>query len=168
MPHHYQAFLTSHHAALAQVEHWLIDRLGTLPGKAGCSPVQRLPLLSADLAALGCTLPAPLPAQWLARLSGTGGLLGVLYVIEGSRKGAAVLRRRVPPGTPCAYLSGRAHILPWNHLCEAIDAMSEAQFPEANHAAQCCFQHFLDAAVTFADHALSSNAASSPAPGMPT
>jgi heme oxygenase (biliverdin-IX-beta and delta-forming) len=86
----YRAFLTAHGRALSALE----------PAARPNRP--RLPLLAQDLAALGATLPQPLP---LRAAMGEGYRWGLLYALEGSRLGGAVLARQVGRGLPHSYLS---------------------------------------------------------------
>jgi len=81
----------------------------------------RAGLLAADLAALGRSVPAPLPfaaegaAAW-----------GLLYVTEGSRLGGAMLARSVPPHLPSAYLSARHERGEWKRTLDALEARAAA------------------------------------------
>jgi heme oxygenase len=86
----YRAFLTAHGRALSALEP------AARPNRA------RLPLLARDLAALGATLPEPL--SWRPE-TGEGYRWGLLYALEGSRLGGAVLARQVGRGLPHSYLS---------------------------------------------------------------
>lgn len=86
-------------------------------------PVPRAPLLAADLADLGAPQPAPLPftvtddaARW-----------GVLYVVEGSRLGGAMLARTVPDGLPSRYLAAAHPPGQWRALRIAIDSAARGQ-----------------------------------------
>ncbi|AQR60255.1 hypothetical protein BZG35_00225 [Brevundimonas sp. LM2] len=76
--------------------------------------------LAADLAALGLR-PSP-PADPLAgRIDG----LGLSYVVRGSRLGSRILRRRVGPGLPTAYLDLRLGE-PWARLLDQLTARGTA------------------------------------------
>ena len=108
----YRAFLTAHARALASAE----AALATTAGLPAWRP--RMPLLAQDLAELDARLPAPLPlavqpesARW-----------GVLYVVEGSRLGGAILARQVPAALPRRYLDAAFAPGEWRALRIAIDA----------------------------------------------
>ena len=98
----YGSFLMAHARALPSLE----AAIGTSGQRPQDWPERRrTPALLADLARLGLTPPAPLAAPELPRQA-MG--LGALYVLEGSRLGGAVLRRRLKdaqPEAPDAYLS---------------------------------------------------------------
>ena len=78
----------------------------------------RLPLLAADLHALGEALPDPL----LFALPNTPARLGLLYVTEGSRLGGVMLARSVPAELPGAYLGARHLPGEWRDLLHHIEA----------------------------------------------
>jgi len=86
----YRAFLRAHARALATLE----------PVAQPDSP--RLSLMAQDLAALGEAMPAPLP---MPSTGGDGFRWGLLYALEGSRLGGAMLARQVADDLPRAYLS---------------------------------------------------------------
>lgn len=113
----YRAFLLAHARALPAAE----AAMAALDFAHTLSP--RTPLLAADLAALGEPMPAPLPfaveddaARW-----------GVLYVVEGSRLGGAMLAKQVPAGLPKAYLAAVHPSGQWRTIRTAIDAAAEGQ-----------------------------------------
>ena len=113
----YREFLTAHASVILPLE--------VLAGQSGAGQIlddwssrRRTDALLNDLAALGLQPPPPLLLDSHSGGSHGGGsygspawVLGVLYVLEGSRLGAQVLRRRVLAGadTECwaatAYLS---------------------------------------------------------------
>lgn len=110
----YRAFLTAHARALPAAE----ARMAALPFARDLPP--RTPLLAADLAALGQPMPAPLALD-------DGGVdeaaaWGILYVVEGSRLGGALLARDVPPDRPVAYLSAAHAPGQWRAIRAAVDA----------------------------------------------
>ena len=109
----YLAFLCAHGRALPAAEAVLTEDAG-LPD---WSP--RTPLLRADLRALDAELPAPLACSAPATRAG---MLGLLYVVEGSRLGGAVLARTVAPDLPAAYLSARHAPGGWRALLARLDA----------------------------------------------
>lgn len=98
-PADYARFLAVHARALPALE-------GALAGRAPWPGwVPRWPALAADLAALGHAPPPPLPFDAPAS---DAEAWGMLYVIEGSKLGGAMLARRVGPNLPAAYL-GKGH-----------------------------------------------------------
>ena len=114
---HYGRFLLAHAQATEAAE-------ASLAGDAGL-PVwrPRLPLLSDDLCQLGLAMPAALafgPGQ------GEAWRWGVLYVLEGSRLGAAILVKRAGLQVPARYLSSRHLAGEWRTLLMAIDARGDA------------------------------------------
>jgi heme oxygenase len=109
----YAAFLIAHARALPAVEAWLAGREIGFPWRA------RREALAADLAALGCDMPAPLPfdladdeaARW-----------GALYVTEGSRLGGVMLARQVGEGLPKAYVESGFGPGEWRDFRHALAA----------------------------------------------
>ena len=106
----------------------------------------RTPLLTRDLAELGLAMPTPLafpptsePAAW-----------GVLYVVEGSRLGGAMLARQVPPDLPARYLHAAFEPGEWRTLRAAIDAEAQrkddAWQAQALAGAEACFALYRRAA----------------------
>jgi heme oxygenase (biliverdin-IX-beta and delta-forming) len=82
----------------------------------------RTALLENDLAALGRSLPPPL---CFAGPQSHAAALGMLYVIEGSRLGGALLARRVPTDLPCTYLSAIHGPGQWRAFGEMLDRACE-------------------------------------------
>ncbi|WP_443019617.1 biliverdin-producing heme oxygenase [Sphingobium sp.] len=103
----YRVFLTAHGRALGAIE----------PVARPASP--RLPLLADDLDALGTALPPPLPA---ADEAADGYRWGLLYTLEGSRLGGAMLARQVGEGLPSAYLSAVHGKGEWLSFQRALDS----------------------------------------------
>lgn len=80
---------------------------------------ERAALLDVDLRALDAM---PLPAAALPPCDGSGGLLGALYVIEGSAMGARMLRRGLPVDMPVAFLDAHAAAAPrWPRLAALLE-----------------------------------------------
>lgn len=101
VPDGYTAFLLAQARAFLPVEAALTDA-GAGEIIADWAGRLRSPTLALDLAALGRALPAPLPAPDLS----TGAeILGAAYVLEGSRLGGALLRRRVPADQPLTFMA---------------------------------------------------------------
>lgn len=119
---HYHAFLRAHAAVLPGVE----AALDSAPPD-GLPPAwperRRTAALTADLAALGLA-PPPRAAPDL-RLPDHATRLGALYVLEGSRLGGAVLRRRLAasqPGAPDAYLAHGVGQPFWRSFLDWLDS----------------------------------------------
>ena len=133
----YGAFLKAHARALAPLE--AVAR----PAKP------RLPMLAQDLAALGESLPAPLPME---SRPGEAFRWGALYALEGSRLGGAMLERRVAPGLPRAYLSSVHGRGGWVAFQQSLDAAAaegdDAWVDGAIAGAEAAFALFAAAAST--------------------
>jgi heme oxygenase len=108
----YRRFLLAHGRALPAAERVMaaLPFARTLPVRA--------PLLAADLADLGAASPAPLP---FTPGDDEATLWGVLYVVEGSRLGGAMLARQVPPGVPGRYLGAIHAPGQWRAIRAALD-----------------------------------------------
>ncbi|MFZ4689576.1 MAG: biliverdin-producing heme oxygenase [Polymorphobacter sp.] len=114
---HYGRFLQAHARATGAAEACLID-VPTLPPWRS-----RLPQLTADLEGLGLGVPEALaftPAE------GDAWHWGVLYVLEGSRLGSALVVKRAGSNVPTAYLSSRHLAGEWRSLLMAIEARGDA------------------------------------------
>lgn len=117
-PTSYRGFLTAHAKALPAVEHAL-DDAGFAALLPDWTERRRADALSADLAAVGAQVPAPLPfpvpesaaAQW-----------GAAYVVEGSRLGGKLLSQRIGADLPRAYLGTPQSAGAWRRFLEALDA----------------------------------------------
>ncbi|WP_309612022.1 biliverdin-producing heme oxygenase [Sphingomonas sp.] len=106
---------------------------------------RRAPLLAADLATLDCAPPDLIaPPEY----RGEAAVVGGLYVLEGSRMGAAVLLRRVLPGLPIAFLSARAEPGHWTRFIASLDQLlySPQRLDAAIEAASATFACFEQAA----------------------
>ncbi|MBB4657693.1 biliverdin-producing heme oxygenase [Parvularcula dongshanensis] len=137
-PQGYAAFLRAHHAALTSLP---LD-----PPPYGLPPIRLLPLLEADLAALG-DLP---PARPLLALPGEAERLGAYYVVAGSRLGGRVLERqwREAGGRgPGAYLSDRETDACWRAL---LDLLKDRSFPKekVEAGARAAFDQFRAAGLS--------------------
>lgn len=127
----YGAFLTAHARALGALE-------------AVARPASpRLSLLAADLAAMDMAMPAPLS---LADTDRDGYRWGLLYALEGSRLGGAMLARQVAPGLPRAYLSavhGKGGWVEFQHALDQAGADGgEGWLDDAVQGAQAAFALF--------------------------
>lgn len=133
-PEDYRQFLTAHHAVLPGCERILdaSDAGGLIDDWARRA---RTPALVADLAGFGGSLVQGAPA--LRRLE-PAAAFGMLYVLEGSRMGGAVLLRRVLAGASvrCCeatrYLRHGEGLRLWPSFLAALEASSEVrEDPEA-------------------------------------
>ena len=108
----YGAFLIAHARALLPLE-------SALDGAALWPEWQpRGDLLRADLATLGLDVPPAMavePGSVAARW-------GLLYVLEGSRLGGAMLARLVGAGLPVAYLAAAHRDGSWGRFGDAIES----------------------------------------------
>ena len=139
----YARFLGIHARAVPPIEAAL-DRGGVAALVEGWRPM-RSEAIAADLKALGQPMPAPADPP---SASGPGALLGMAYVLEGSRLGGQLLRRQVGAGLPVKYLAGARDTRPWACVVAALDRhlYSDTNLGEAKAAARRCFALFLDAA----------------------
>ncbi|MBB6503912.1 heme oxygenase [Sphingomonas endophytica] len=117
-PEAYGRFLLAHGRALPAAERVMaaLPFARTLPTRA--------PLLAADLADIGEVVPAPLP---FAPGDDAATLWGVLYVVEGSRLGGAMLSRQVPPDLPWRYLGAVHASGQWRAIRAALDAAAAGE-----------------------------------------
>lgn len=83
----------------------------------------RTPLIARDLADLGEPMPAPLPLV----ADEDAQAWGILYVVEGSRLGGAMLAKMVPAALPNRYLAAVHAPGQWRAIRAAIDAAGASQ-----------------------------------------
>lgn len=140
----YLRFLEFHARTLPPIESQLaaagLDAL--VSGWAGS---RRAPSLEADFGSLGRPMP---PSAKPPSIKGTGEILGTAYVIEGSRLGAPVLRKRVASRLPASFLSDDGSPGPWLTLTAVIERLlcSGPLLREAKYSARRCFGWFLSVA----------------------
>jgi heme oxygenase len=138
-PDGYADFLLAHAPAFLAVEQAL-DAAGTDTLVPGWRARMRSQSLRQDIAALGRPIPAPAAAPLLC---GEPQTLGAMYVLEGSRLGAAVLIRQVAAGLPTAFLApgNPAH---WRAFISRLDLrLSSAEsLAQATSAALAVFTLF--------------------------
>ena len=136
----YRQFLTAHARALPSAE----AALAATSGLPAWRP--RTPLLAQDLADLATPMPPALP---LAVKAGAAAW-GVLYVVEGSRLGGAMLARQVGPGLPRRYLDAAFEAGEWRALRAAIDHEAARHdhdwLADAVAGAEICFALYRQAA----------------------
>jgi len=122
-PADYRRFLAAQAGALLPLEAAL-DRAGAAALLPDWPARRRSAALLEDLRRLGQPPGRPLPIVG----GGSGWVLGALYVLEGSRLGGQVLRRRVLAGpdaacrTATAYLSHGIGRYPWPDFVRVLDA----------------------------------------------
>ncbi|WP_076073252.1 biliverdin-producing heme oxygenase [Sphingomonas montana] len=107
----YAAFLTAHARVLLPLEA-VLDAAALWPAWTG-----RGDLLRGDLATLGHVV----PAGETVIAGGAAARWGMLYVLEGSRLGGAMLARQVGPGLPAAYLAAAHRGGSWARFGDAIE-----------------------------------------------
>lgn len=135
----YGAFLTAHARVLPPIEAVLNDyALFPFSSRTGA--------LRDDLAALG--KPFPEPAA-VAPPANAAAAWGMLYVVEGSRLGGAMLARTVGQGLPHFYLDARHAPGGWRRFCDALDAAAEGDIwlGQATEAARATFGLYAQAAA---------------------
>lgn len=132
----YVRFLKAHAMALGAIE------------EAARPASPRLALLVDDLAALGEGLP---PALSSAEDREGGYRWGLLYALEGSRLGGAMLARQVGDGLPKSYLSAAHGKGEWKAFQQEMDAAAtvgdEGWLDEAIAGARAAFDRFAQAAA---------------------
>lgn len=130
----YRAFLIAHARAVGAIEPV------AMPDRS------RLPLLAQDLDSLGVPMPAPLP---LSGEASDGYRWGLLYALEGSRLGGAMLARQVGKGLPIAYLSAVHGKGEWKDFQAALESAAlkggEGWLDDAVQGAQAAFALFAQA-----------------------
>ncbi len=128
-PAGYRRFLHAHYAILPECERVLAesgatDLLPDWPSRV------RVPALAADIATVG-----GVPARGIARLAplSPAGVWGMMYVLEGSRLGGAVLARRVQDNpdplcrTATRYLRHGQGLGLWPSFVAALEAAPAVQ-----------------------------------------
>lgn len=140
----YRTFLLAQAAAHLPVEEALdsADAGGVIPDWPAR---RRAGLLRADLAALD----APVPDRGdIAVPDDAASIAGMVYVLEGSRLGGAMLRTRVAPGSPLGFLAAPAPPGSWRALLARLDeVLADPPARErATGAARATFALFEEAA----------------------
>ena len=132
-----------------------LHRLALIPTGLDQSLRIKLPVLRADLAALGLddTAIEALPTcQALPRIESRAAALGVSYVLEGATLGGQILRRRVAEQLGLDASSGAAFLnvygeltgRRWKDFLQYLDDrnLGEARTLEVTRAAKATFTHF--------------------------
>lgn len=142
-PDGYRAFLLWHARVLPVLE----ERLGMMPELPDWAERRRAAALMDDLSALDLKVPAPCRAPPL--LNGPE-RIGALYVLEGSRLGAAVLARRVESGqphAPRAFLTHGRDAQLWRHFLIWLEEqhIAEEAVPDMIAGARATFAAYTQA-----------------------
>lgn len=145
----YGRFMLAQAAAHLPVERAL-TAAGAADVLADWAERRRAPLILADLAALGLTPPDSLDSDVTLTFDTPTGILGGIYVLEGSRLGGTLLKRSVPQGFPTAFL-GAGDSAMWRRLLAALDAQldSDAKRQDAVAAAARVFDNFERAGMAY-------------------
>ncbi|RBP16457.1 heme oxygenase [Roseiarcus fermentans] len=112
----YRSFLIAQATALFPIEAWLGERAGAV--LADWPERARAAALEADLARLEASAPA---GAAFAASDDPAAIAGVLYVLEGSRIGGAILAKRVPDRLPKAYLASGCDAQSWRQVVSRLD-----------------------------------------------
>jgi heme oxygenase len=141
----YGSFLCAQAAALLPAEAAL-DEAAAEAVVPDWSSRRRSALLLADLADL--SIAAPEPSGPVQLCGGNAPLLGAIYVLEGSRLGAALLRRKLAEGLPAQFLSGSRDAGSWRKLLKLLDEslIRPDEVEAATAAARLIFARFQKAA----------------------
>jgi heme oxygenase len=110
----------------------------------------KLPLLEADLSSMGQSAGDALDAAWLPDLSSDAGLLGSMYVVEGSTLGGQLISRNLERalgmqgGLGYSFFQsyGRAVGQQWKEFGAMLEAMPAAAGDQMVQAAQQTFTAF--------------------------
>ena len=140
----YGDFLNIMAAAFGRVERWIEDRWHAASINDRWSP--RAPLALRDLEILERPPVAPIEERFEPAGDGKPEILGALYVLEGSRLGSRVLRKRVAPGLPTHFLDDSEPPLAWRDLLRRIEGLSPMDLDRSSKAASAVFDIFLKAA----------------------
>ena len=112
--------------------------MATVPIERALQAVAALPAwrprreaLTDDLQALGCAIPVPIA---VAVPGDRAEALGMLYVLEGSRLGGAIIADRVPTDLPRRFLASRHLSGEWRALLTHIDSEAVSYGPSYTDA----------------------------------
>lgn len=136
----YGRFLTDHAGVIPALEQAL-DRAGIEAALPDWAHRRRAAALAADLAALGLPFPTPRPVE----VRPGAEAMGVAYVLEGSRLGAALLLKAIPDSLPRAFFAhGQGEHL-FRSFLPHLDAVEDV--PAAIRGAERAFGLFLSVPV---------------------
>lgn len=113
----YRAMLQAQAAAFLPVEQAL-EAAGVRTWLADWDDRRRADLLREDLSQVGLDVPAPLDAPAYV---GEAAVLGAAYVLEGSRRGSAILMSSLPTDAPRRFMGQRQPPVLWRHLVDHLD-----------------------------------------------
>lgn len=116
----YGRFLLVHAEVIPALEAAL-DRAGIEATLPDWPRRRRAAALATDLTALGLPVPAPRPAE----VRPGAEALGVTYVLEGSRLGATMLLKAIPPALPRAFLAHGAGEHLFRSFLPHLDAVDD-------------------------------------------
>lgn len=134
----YAEFLALHAAAILPLEQAL-ESAGIVGQLPDWPERRRSEALLQDLSALGTSAPRFAPAT----CQPGGEALGIAYVLEGSRLGAAVLFAQLPAGAPRAFLGhGRGQRL-WPGFLRRLAELPHGEAAAAERGAWRAFDLFL-------------------------
>lgn len=136
----YAAFLSAHAAIVLPLE-TMLDDAGIATLVDDWPDRRRAPAIAADLTALSRPLPPPLACPPVA---GDAGLLGALYVLEGSRLGGRMLARQVASDFPREYLDPDQPTGHWSKLLVRLEELlyTDHRVTEAIVSARAVFASF--------------------------
>jgi heme oxygenase len=143
----YVDFLSAQAAALVPAE-LSLERAGAGSLLSGWEECKRSRLVRADLFSLGAAMPAPLVTP---TFTSEAEVWGGLYVLEGSRLGAALLRRSVAPTFSTAFLDAAPTAERWRNLLHSLDErlIRPRDIGRATAAARRVFHLFEQAGLCF-------------------
>ncbi len=111
LPNTYASYLLVHAAAFPAVGRALAPMAEWTPWELRWIDLQ------ADLKSLGLAPPVPLD---IAPARTADEALGMIYVLEGSRMGGALILKSIPDDLPAAYLRGSLDVSPWKRLKDIL------------------------------------------------
>lgn len=139
LPQSYGRYLQAHASAFPAVGRALSQAFDWSPWR------ERWNDLADDLAKLGLTPP---PAVDLAPIRNPAEGLGMVYVLEGSRMGSAIILKSIPSALPTAYLRGGLNTGPWHRVKDLLGQAASATEADVIAGARAAFRAFETAART--------------------